>query len=100
MKRFNLTSFSVDHPWLVIAIVAVITLGFAIQFPKKTSDTDPKNMLPATSDVRKHIFPVCINGYLWELDGKSECNNSHNGNNEPRMVNRERSQIKSFHYAS
>ncbi|HLA50642.1 MAG TPA: MMPL family transporter [Thermodesulfobacteriota bacterium] len=52
MKRFNLTSFSVDHPWLVIAIVAVITLGFAIQFPKITIDTDPKNMLPATSDVR------------------------------------------------
>jgi len=52
MKRFNLTSFSVDHPWLVIAIVAVITLGFAVQFPKITIDTDPKNMLPATSDVR------------------------------------------------
>ena len=52
MKRFSLTAFSVDHPWLVIAIVAVITLGFAIQFPKITIDTDPKNMLPATSDVR------------------------------------------------
>src|SRR3990167_1784831 len=51
MKRFNLTSFSVDHPRLVIAVVAVITLGFAVQFPKITIDTDPKNMLPATSDV-------------------------------------------------
>lgn len=52
MKRFNLTTFSVDHPWLIIAIVAIVTLGFAIQFPKFTIDTDPKNMLPATSDVR------------------------------------------------
>lgn len=52
MKRFSLTAFSVDHPWLIIAIVAIITLGFAIQFPKITIDTDPKNMLPATSDVR------------------------------------------------
>ncbi len=52
MKRFSLTEFSVNHPWLVIAIVAIITIGFAIQFPKITIDTDPKNMLPATSDVR------------------------------------------------
>src|SRR3990167_5235056 len=52
MKRFNLTAFSVDHPWLVIAIVAIITLGFAIQFPKMKPDTNPKHMLPDTSDVR------------------------------------------------
>ena len=52
MKRFNLTNFSVDHPRLVIAVIAVITMGFLIQFPKVTIDTDPKNMLPATSDVR------------------------------------------------
>ncbi|MBI5328698.1 MAG: MMPL family transporter [Deltaproteobacteria bacterium] len=52
MKKFSLTSFSVDHPWLIVAIIAIITLGFAIQIPKITIDTDPKNMLPATSDVR------------------------------------------------
>src|SRR4030066_1338979 len=52
MKRFNLTAFSVDHPWLVIAIVAIITLGFAIQFPKMKPDTNPKHLLPDTSDVR------------------------------------------------
>lgn len=52
MKGFNLTEFSVNHPWLIIAIVGMVTLGFAIQFPKITIDTDPKNMLPATSDVR------------------------------------------------
>ncbi|MBI3399184.1 MAG: MMPL family transporter [Deltaproteobacteria bacterium] len=52
MKRFSLVEFSVDHPWLIISIIAIITLGFAVQFPKITIDTDPKNMLPATSDVR------------------------------------------------
>ncbi|MBI3752510.1 MAG: MMPL family transporter, partial [Deltaproteobacteria bacterium] len=52
MKRFSLTAFSVVHPRLIIAIIAIITLGFAAQFPKITIDTDPKNMLPATSDVR------------------------------------------------
>src|SRR4030066_866117 len=52
MKRFNLKTFSFCQPWLVIAIVAIITLGFAIQFPKMKPDTNPKHMLPDTSDVR------------------------------------------------
>ncbi len=50
--RESLTGFSVNHPKLVIAIVLLITVGFMTQFPKMRTDTDPKNMLPATSDVR------------------------------------------------
>ncbi|HBG46664.1 MAG TPA: hypothetical protein DDW94_06690 [Deltaproteobacteria bacterium] len=52
MKKFSLVEFSVEHPKLVVAIVALITLGFLTQFPKIKTDTNPKNMLPPTSDVR------------------------------------------------
>lgn len=47
-----LTRFSVKRPWLVIALTLVITLAFLTQFRKVITDTDPKNMLPATSAVR------------------------------------------------
>jgi hydrophobe/amphiphile efflux-3 (HAE3) family protein len=50
----RLTSFSLDHPWLVIGLTLVITLAFGLQLPKMTTDTDPKHMLPITSPVRQY----------------------------------------------
>ena len=48
----RLTSFSINHPKLTIFLTLLLTLIFATQFPKVKIDTDPKNMLPATSAVR------------------------------------------------
>src|SRR3989304_9922049 len=52
MKKFSLVEFSVNNPKLVVVIAVLITLGFLTQFPKIKTDTNPKNMLPPTSDVR------------------------------------------------
>ncbi|MEW5806625.1 MAG: MMPL family transporter, partial [Acidobacteriota bacterium] len=52
MKNFSLVAFSVDHPKLVMVLAIAITVIFAMQFPKMKIDTNPKNMLPKTSDVR------------------------------------------------
>lgn len=52
MKRFSLVEFSVDHPRLVVFLSILVTIVFMTQFPKIKTDTNPKNMLPATSDVR------------------------------------------------
>lgn len=52
MRRFSLVEFSVNHPKLIVAFSIIITLIFMTQFPKMKTDTNPKNMLPATSDVR------------------------------------------------
>jgi uncharacterized protein len=52
MRKFSLVEFSVDHPKLVVILSVVVTLLFMTQFPKMRTDTDPKNMLPATSAVR------------------------------------------------
>lgn len=51
-KRFSLVEFSVEHPKLIVILTIVVTLAFMTQFPKVKIDTNPKNMLPATSDVR------------------------------------------------
>jgi len=48
----GLTKLAVRYPKAVILLTFLITIGFATQFPKVRIDTDPKNMLPATSDVR------------------------------------------------
>ncbi|HBI22837.1 MAG TPA: RND transporter, partial [Nitrospiraceae bacterium] len=48
----KLTRISVDRPKLIIAAIIVLTIFFLVQFPKIVTDTDPKNMLPATSPVR------------------------------------------------
>lgn len=48
----RLTNFSINHPKVTIILAFLITLIFATQFPKIKTDTDPKNMLPASSDVR------------------------------------------------
>ncbi|MFA4828644.1 MAG: MMPL family transporter [Thermodesulfovibrionales bacterium] len=52
MKKFSLVEFSVNHPKLVVVLSILVTLLFMTQFPKMRTDTNPKNMLPATSDVR------------------------------------------------
>ncbi|MDA8340440.1 MAG: MMPL family transporter, partial [Nitrospiraceae bacterium] len=52
MRKFSLVEFSVEHPKLVVILSVIITLIFMTQFPKMKTDTNPKNMLPATSDVR------------------------------------------------
>jgi predicted RND superfamily exporter protein len=52
MKKFSLVEFSVDHPQLIVLLTIIITLAFATQFTKIRTDTNPKNMLPETSDVR------------------------------------------------
>ena len=51
-KMFSLVDFSIQRPKLVLLIAALVTLTFFSQFPKIRTDTNPKNMLPATSDVR------------------------------------------------
>ena len=52
MKRRSLVTFSVDHPKLVLLLVAILTLIAVIPLPRIRTDTNPKNMLPPTSDVR------------------------------------------------
>lgn len=52
MKKFSLVEFSVEHPKLVVFLTIIITLVFMTQFPKIKTDTNPKHMLPETSDVR------------------------------------------------
>lgn len=52
MRKFSLVEFSVDHPKLVVILSIIVTLAFMTQFPKMRTDTNPKNMLPATSPVR------------------------------------------------
>src|SRR4030066_787756 len=52
MAKFSLVEFSIRRPKLVVAATAVLTLLFLTQFPRITTDTNPKHMLPETSDVR------------------------------------------------
>ena len=52
MKRQLLTEWSTQHPRRTIVFILVIAALFGIWLPRMRTDTDPKNMLPATSDVR------------------------------------------------
>ena len=52
MRKFSLVEFSVEHPKLIVILTIVLSVIFMTQFPKIKTDTNPKNMLPATSDVR------------------------------------------------
>src|SRR3990172_7754105 len=52
MLKFSLVEFSVGHPKLIVSLTIIVTLAFMTQFPRMKTDTNPKNMLPATSDVR------------------------------------------------
>ncbi|MBI4375065.1 MAG: MMPL family transporter, partial [Elusimicrobia bacterium] len=52
LRSFSLVELSVEHPRWVVFLTILITLGFLTQFPKVHTDTNPKNMLPPTSEVR------------------------------------------------
>ncbi|MBI4196031.1 MAG: MMPL family transporter [Betaproteobacteria bacterium] len=52
MNKNTLVEFSVTRPKLVFGLVLLMTLAFAAQLPWIRLDTNPKNMLPPTSDVR------------------------------------------------
>jgi predicted RND superfamily exporter protein len=48
----SLVGFSLRHPKWVLALTLLLTMLFAVAFRWTTIDTNPKNMLPPTSDVR------------------------------------------------
>jgi len=48
----RMVQFAIAWPKTVISIVLVTTILFALQLPKMVADTNPKHMLPPTSDVR------------------------------------------------
>ncbi|MBI5137520.1 MAG: MMPL family transporter [Nitrospirae bacterium] len=52
MQLRSLTQFSLARPRLIFALVLLITLAFLAQLPKIQTNTNPKNMLPPTSEVR------------------------------------------------
>ncbi len=52
MRGFSLVRFSVDHPRWVVAVTVVVSLAAMAALPRARTDTNPKNMLPATSQVR------------------------------------------------
>jgi len=52
MFKFSLVEFSIRRPKLVVAATIALTLVFLTQFPRIATDTNPKHMLPETSDVR------------------------------------------------
>src|SRR3989338_5717523 len=54
MKKaiMKLVEFSINRPKLVVFLTIIVTLLFAIQFPKIRIDTDPENMLKAEEPIR------------------------------------------------
>ncbi|MEX0638061.1 MAG: MMPL family transporter, partial [Burkholderiales bacterium] len=52
MFKFSLVDFSIRRPKLVVWATVALTLLFLTQFPRLKTDTNPKNMLPETSEVR------------------------------------------------
>jgi hypothetical protein len=52
MFKFSLVDFSIRRPKLVVWAAVALTLAFLTQFPRIKTDTNPKNMLPETSEVR------------------------------------------------
>jgi len=52
MKRLLLTQFAIRQPKLVLGLVLLITVFFAMQFPKVHFDNDPENMLSKDEFVR------------------------------------------------
>jgi len=47
-----MTTFSIRFPWLVMALVVAMVLGFGSQFPKVKFDNDPENMLAKNEYIR------------------------------------------------
>ena len=52
MLNFSLVDFSIRRPKLIVWATVALTALFLTQLPRITTDTNPKNMLPETSDVR------------------------------------------------
>jgi predicted RND superfamily exporter protein len=50
--RMFLPEFGIRHPWLTMAITAVLAVLFLAQFPKVKFDNDPENMLSRDEAVR------------------------------------------------
>jgi len=50
--RKGITEFSIKYPWIVLSVAVLISVFFAIQFPKIKIDTDPQNMLEADEPTR------------------------------------------------
>ena len=50
----RLAALSASHPGAVLGLIALATLAFATRIPSITVDTDPKHMLPETSEVRRY----------------------------------------------
>ena len=48
----RLPEWAVAWPKLTVALAIATTMVFAAWLPRMRTDTDPKNMLPVTSDVR------------------------------------------------
>ena len=49
---YRVVELAIDHPKATLGVLVLVTGLFAAQFPKVRTDTDPKHMLPATSEVR------------------------------------------------
>jgi predicted RND superfamily exporter protein len=47
-----MVEFSVNHPRWVVLLTVLLSAAALTQFPKAKTDTNPKHMLPETSDVR------------------------------------------------
>ncbi len=52
MRKFSLVDFSIRRPKLIVWLAVALTLAFLTQLPRIRTDTNPKHMLPETSDVR------------------------------------------------
>ncbi|MEK7365842.1 MAG: MMPL family transporter [Candidatus Deferrimicrobiota bacterium] len=52
--RQRLVGLSITYPRVVVGATLLLTVVFGLQFPKIRIDTDPKNMLPETSQVRRY----------------------------------------------
>ncbi len=52
MNKMTLTDFSLRFPWLIVIVLLVITVLFAVQFPKVKFDNDPENMLADNEPIR------------------------------------------------
>jgi hypothetical protein len=52
MFKFSLVEFSIRRPKLMVWVTVALTLLFLTQLPRIKTDTNPKNMLPETSEVR------------------------------------------------
>jgi hypothetical protein len=61
----KITDIAIRRPWLVIIITVLITVFFAVQFPKIKIDTDPENMLSADEPARilNHETKIDFNLY-------------------------------------